>query len=417
MFLLYNIAVYLVGFLLKIIALFNKKIDLFVYGRKNIFKELTEHFSAKDKIIWFHCASLGEFEQGRPIIEYLKQSNPEFSNHKILVTFFSPSGFEVRKNYKHADLVTYLPLDTKANAKRFIELVNPQLAIFVKYEFWPNILNELKSKNINTILVSGIFRNNQAFFKWYGTWMKKSLQTFSHFFVQNEASLQLLNRINLHNVSICGDTRFDRVFEITKQDNHVDFIEDFSAQKHVLVAGSTWKKDEEMLIEYINNHASNNEKFIIAPHMIDPKSIANLKNKITKQTALFSSTDKSIQAQVLIIDSIGLLTKLYSTAQVAYVGGGFGAGIHNILEPATFGIPIVIGPNHSKFKEAKDLINLGACHVIHSSIEFNSILKSIFDNQSKRDKKGEIAKNYVENNTGATKQIMSYIFKTINDDA
>ncbi len=417
MFLLYNIAVYVVGFFLKIAALFNQKINLFVDGRKKVFHNLTEHFSAKDKIIWFHCASLGEFEQGRPIIENLKQRNPKLRNYKILVTFFSPSGYEVRKNYNYADLVTYLPLDTKANAKRFIEIINPKLAIFVKYEFWPNTLKELKSKNINTILVSGIFRSDQTFFKWYGSWMKKSLQTFHHFFVQNEASMQLLNSVNLHNVSISGDTRFDRVFEITKQDNHVDFIEDFSAQKHVLVLGSTWKKDEEILIEYINNHASDKERFIIAPHMIDAKNITNLKNKITKQTVLFSSKDKSIKAQVLIIDSIGILTKVYSYAQVAYVGGGFGTGIHNILEPATFGIPIVIGPNHAKFKEAQNLINLGACHVIHSSIEFNSVLKSLFNNQSVRDKKGEIAKNYVENNTGATKQIMSYIFKTINDDA
>ena len=413
---LYNIAIYLVGFLLKIIALFNKKIALFDNGRKNTFEKLASQISKNDKVVWFHCASLGEFEQGRPIIEAFKTHSP---NYKILVTFFSPSGYEIRKDYAFADVVTYLPLDTKANAKKFIEIVNPQLAVFVKYEFWPNILKELKSKNIETILVSGIFRKDQPFFKWYGSWMKKSLQTFNHFFVQNDKSQKLLKSIDFENSTICGDTRFDRVYEITKQDNQIDLIENFINKKLTLVSGSTWKKDDELLLDYINNHANENEKFIIAPHIINQNDILNLQNNITKKTFLFSdtTTENPQDAQVLIIDSIGMLTKIYSYASIAYVGGGFGVGIHNILEPATFGIPILIGPNYQKFNEATALIDLGACKVIHTSGEFKTEIKALFNNDSERINKGKIASEYIVNNTGATRQIMSYINKIIDTDA
>jgi len=410
MFFFYNIVLSLVGFLLKIVAIFNKKINLFVNGRKDTFKRLSTQISKKENVIWFHCASLGEFEQGRPLIENYKSQYPD---HKILVTFFSPSGYEIRKNYKFADVVTYLPLDTKANAKKFIEIVNPQLAIFVKYEFWPNILKELKSKDIQTILVSGIFRKNQAFFKWYGGWMKKSLQSFNHFFVQNKTSQELLNSIGFHNSTLSGDTRFDRVFEITKQDNKIAAIENFINNKLTLVAGSTWKKDEKLLLNYINNHANENEKFIIAPHNINHNDIAVLKNSFTKKTLLFSdiSTEKIKNDQVLIIDSIGLLTKIYSYANIAYVGGGFGTGIHNILEPATFGTPIFIGPNYQKFNEAKELVNLGTCTVINSSAELNAELKVAFSNNAIRMQKGNLAKDYIISNTGATQRIMQYIEK------
>ena len=413
MFLLYNIAIYLVGFLLKIIAIFNKKISLFVSGRKAVFLELASKFSPNDDVVWFHCASLGEFEQGRPIIESFKFQYP---NHKILVTFFSPSGYEIRKDYAFADLVTYLPLDTKKNAKKFIEIVNPQVAVFVKYEFWPNILKELKFKNIETILVSGIFRKEQAFFKWYGGWMRKSLTTFHHFFVQNKISKELLNSATFNNVTINGDTRFDRVFEITKQDNEIAFIENFTDQKYTLLAGSTWKKDEELLIDYINNHASVEEKFIIAPHNINQNDINNLKNNLTKKTLLFSeqATKNAEDAQVLIIDSIGILTKIYSYASIAYVGGGFGTGIHNILEPATFGIPILIGPNYQKFNEAEELIELGACKAIHNNSEFNLAVTSLFSNDAERIDKGKKAREYILKNTGASKKIIDYLINYIS---
>ena len=281
---LYNIAINIVGFLIKILAIFNKKIKLFVHGIKNIFQKLKLHFIHNENVIWFHCASLGEFEQGRPIIEKLKVQYPAY---KILVTFFSPSGYEVQKDYAFAEVVSYLPFDTRRNAKKFIEIVNPKVAVFVKYEFWPNILNELKSKEIETILVSGIFRKDQVFFNWYGSWMKYSLQAFSHFFVQNETSKRLLNEIGFKNISLSGDTRFDRVFEIAQQDNYLEFVEKFTNDKQTLVAGSTWSKDEELLTNYINNHASVAEKYIIAPHNINLKDIEELKKSITKKTILF----------------------------------------------------------------------------------------------------------------------------------
>ena len=266
----YNILVYIASFVLNIIAIFNKKIHLFVKGRKGVFKKLENQFNTNDKVIWFHCASLGEFEQGRPIIEKIKSQHP---NYKVLITFFSPSGYEIRKNYVIADVVSYLPLDTKYNAKKFIKIVNPKIAIFVKYEFWPNLLKQLKHNKVKTILVSGIFRKEQPFFKGFN-WMKKSLQTFDHFFVQNKNSKELLKQIGFNNATISGDTRFDRVFDITKQNNTLDFAKQFTNKQITLVAGSTWKKDEELLVNYINNKAESNQKFIIAPHNIHTTEIA-----------------------------------------------------------------------------------------------------------------------------------------------
>ncbi len=407
---LYNIAAYIGIFLLKIISLFNKKIRLFMNGRKETFSKIESVISKNDKIIWFHCASLGEFEQGRPIIEKTKD---QFPNHKILLTFFSPSGYEVRKNYELADVIAYLPLDTKSNAKRFLKLAHPEMAIFVKYEFWPNILSELKKQNIKTILVSGIFRKSQAFFKPYGAWMRKSLNTFSHFFVQNKASKQLLNQIGFNNVTLSGDTRFDRVFEITKQDNRLDFIEKFKHNKYTLVAGSSWQKDEEFLIKYINNSATSDEKFIIAPHNIEDKGIENLQKSILKTTTKYSDKNRNYSAQVFIVDTIGILTKIYSYADAAYVGGGFGTGIHNILEPATFGVPIIIGPNYQKFQEAVDLVKLDACKVIDSQNELDEHLKRLFKDVKYRENRGAISKNYIKDNIGSTQIIIEYMVKEI----
>ena len=404
--------VHIVNFALKIVAIFNTKIRLFVRGRKNVFKKLENHFDTHDKIIWFHCASLGEFEQGRPIIEKCKK---EFSNYKILVTFFSPSGYEVRKDYTFADVVSYLPLDTKRNARKFIEIVNPAIAIFVKYEFWPNLLRELKAKEVKTILVSGIFRKEQSFFKNYGSWMKKSLKTFDHFFVQNKNSKELLKQIGYTNTTISGDTRFDRVNDITKQDNMLESVERFVDKKTTLVAGSTWQKDEELLVNYINTKADSNQKFIIAPHKIKSNEIAKLKASILKETVLYSEIDgKELNSyKVLIIDTIGLLAKIYSYADIAYVGGGFGVGIHNILEPATFGIPIIIGPNYQKFNEAKELVDLEACTVITNSAEFNNELNILFVNLGNRKNKGKIARSYIIDNIGATAIIVNYLNKNI----
>ena len=417
MYFLYNITVHLIGFILKGITFFNKKIKLFVTGRKAIFKVLEAQFSKTDKIIWFHCASLGEFEQGRPIIEKIKsqKSNPksEFYNHKILLTFFSPSGYEIRKDYALADVVCYLPLDTKKNAKKFVDLIHPEIAIFVKYEFWPNLLRELKRKEIKTILVSGIFRENQSFFKWYGGWMQKSLTAFNHFFVQNNDSKTLLNSIGFTNVTLGGDTRFDRVFDITTQEISLENIEKFKDNKPTLIAGSTWTKGEELLVDYINTIALENQKFIIAPHTITTSSIDKLKKSIIKNTLLFSEIEKhKVQDfQVLIIDSIGLLSKIYNYADISYVGGGFGVGIHNILEPATFGVPIIIGPNYHKFNEAKDLVNKGACMVVKDKLEFNTMLTKLFSTKEIRLSKGKLASDYILEQIGATKIIMDYIIK------
>ena len=413
MYFFYNIAIHIASFILIIIGFFNKKIRLFVNGRKGVFEKLESHFKTTDKVIWFHCASLGEFEQGRPIIESCKK---KYKGHKILVTFFSPSGYEIRKDYADADLVSYLPLDTKYNAKKFVEVVNPKIAIFVKYEFWPNLLRELKTKKIETILISGIFRRNQAFFKWYGGWMNKSLKPFSHFFVQNSLSKQLLNKIGFKNVTVSGDTRFDRVNDIMKQDFVLDFADKFKDNKATLVAGSTWAKDEEHIVNYINAFAKSDQKFIIAPHNIEGKEIEKLKRSISKKVVLFSEKENADLSsyQVLIIDTIGLLSKIYNYADIAYVGGGFGAGIHNILEPATFGVPIIIGPNYKKFTEAETLVELGACRVIDSGNQFEFELTRLFNNEKVRQEKGEISKKFVLENTGATLKIVNYLSKKLS---
>ncbi len=409
MYFLYSILVFKVSLGLKIITLFNKKIRLFVEGRKQSFSKLQEVISEKDSVIWMHCASLGEFEQGRPILEKLREKYPA---KKIVLTFFSPSGYEIRKNYEIADVVCYLPIDSIKNAKKFLNLVNPETAIFVKYEFWPNLLNELNNRKIDTILVSGIFRKNQLFFKWYGGWMQNSLKAFSHFFIQDEISKSLLKSIDFTNVTVCGDTRFDRVYEITKQNNQLDFISEFKNDSLTLVAGSTWKEDEDLLVNYINNHATSDQKFIIAPHNIIAKDIEVLKNSISKSVVLYSEigTKNLKDFQVFIIDTIGILTKIYSYADIAYVGGGYTkSGVHNVLEPATFGVPIIIGPNFHKFNEVIDLVKKEACFVVDDSQKLSVLLSELFNENQKRQKAGSSALNYVKNKTGATTKIINYL--------
>ncbi|PQJ77025.1 3-deoxy-D-manno-octulosonic acid transferase [Polaribacter glomeratus] len=403
---LYNIFVFIATMLLSLFALFNKKLRLFVDGRKETFSKTAA--LKNENTIWIHAASLGEFEQAIPIIERLKK---EYNQYKILVTFFSPSGYEIRKNYNLADVVCYMPVDSKANAIKFIKKVNPTLAIFIKYEFWPNFLNELKKKEVPTILVSGILRENQIFFKFYGGFMRKSLQAFHHFFVQNKTSQELLNAINFKNVSIAGDTRFDRVSKILEQDNSLDFINEFKNNQYTIIAGSTWHEDEELLIHYINNKASENEKFIIAPHTIKQEAILELQKSINKKTVLFSDkADKNLsEYQVFIINTIGILTKIYAIADVAYVGGGLNTGLHNILEPATFGIPVIIGNKYSKFKEAVDLVKLKGCISISNQNEFSSIFDRLKMDEDYRKSTGEINQNYIQENLGATKKIMDYL--------
>jgi 3-deoxy-D-manno-octulosonic-acid transferase len=405
---LYNLAIQLTSFLLKFISIFSPKIKLFVDGRKDVFTILQQKITPQDQTIWFHAASLGEYEQGLPVIEKIKNKYP---NHKIVVTFFSPSGYEVRKNNTVADVTVYLPLDTPKNAKKFLKIVHPELVFFIKYEFWINYLHQLQNQKIPTYLISGIFREKQLFFKWYGGFYRKALDTFTYFFVQNENSKKLITQLGKTNVTVSGDTRFDRVVTILEKDNTLDFIAQFKNNKTTIVIGSSWPKDEALLVEYINACAED-VKFIIAPHNIKTEQIQQLKNSITKKTILFSdkeNTDLS-QYDVFIIDTIGILTKIYSYGDIAYVGGGFGnPGVHNLLEPATFGIPIVIGPNYSHFDEAIKLVDLNGCVSIKNYNELNQAFSTLIQNKDTRFKKGEICNTFVQKNKGATDTILAQI--------
>ena len=402
---IYSIIVSIAGLLLRIIAFFVPKIKLFVAGRKDVFPTLITKIKPNDKTIWFHAASLGEFEQGLPVIEKIKEKYP---NHKIVLSFFSPSGYEVRKNNPIADVTVYLPLDTQKNAAKFIDLVHPEMVFFIKYEFWPNYLNELKNQNTPTYLISGIFRENQVFFKWYGDFYRKALDTFTYFFVQNENSLQLLHQLGKENAIISGDTRFDRVASILERDNTLDFIDAFKNGTTTIVAGSTWPKDEELLLNFINS--SNADcKYVIAPHNIKPEQIQQLKNNCTKKVILFSEKENKNLADydVLIIDTVGILTKIYSYADIAYVGGGFGnPGIHNILEPATFGIPIIIGPNYSHFAEAIELVRLGGCISVDNNDSLEVLLNELIGGIEIRKSRGAISASFVQKNKGAVATIM-----------
>jgi 3-deoxy-D-manno-octulosonic-acid transferase len=405
---IYSIIVSIAGLLLQIIAFFVPKINLFVAGRKEVFPTLKAKIKSTDKTFWFHAASLGEYEQGLPVIERIKEKYP---THKIIVSFFSPSGYEVRKNNTIADATVYLPLDTLKNAKKFIQLTHPDAVFFIKYEFWPNYLNELKRQNIPTYLISGIFRENQAFFKWYGGFYRKALDAFTYFFVQNENALHLLHQLGKENAIVSGDTRFDRVASILEKDNTLDFIETFKNGKTTIVAGSSWPKDEELLVDFINS-TTTDTKYIIAPHNIKPDQIQQLKNSCAKKVLLYSEKEnKDLKDfDVFIIDTIGILTKIYSYADIAYVGGGFGhPGVHNILEPATFGIPILIGPHFSHFAEATDLVALKGCITIQNKEELSRNFLDLITNTESRIEKGTICRDFVQKNKGAVDRIMEKV--------
>ena len=409
---IYNLIVVCADFILKIAALFNPKIKLFVEGRKSVYKVLSNKIKAYDKTIWFHAASLGEYEQGLPVMERMKS---RFPNHLIVLTFFSPSGYEVRKNNTIADVTVYLPLDTQSNVEKFMEIVRPDMAFFIKYEYWPNYLNALKERETPTYLISGIFREDQLFFKWYGGFYRNALGAFEHFFVQNSKSKDLLLKLGKSNVTVSGDTRFDRVSSILNRDNALEFIEEFKNNSLTIVVGSSWPKDESLLVPYINS--VENVKFIIAPHNIKTEQIQILKNSISKKTILFSEVDFTSSNpinlgdfDVFIIDTIGILTKIYSYADIAYVGGGFGnPGVHNILEPATFGVPIVIGTNYSHFPEATALVNMEGCISISTQEKLNEAFDNLIQNQDIRFEKGHICSTFVEMNKNATEIIMNHI--------
>ncbi|MDR9458161.1 MAG: glycosyltransferase N-terminal domain-containing protein [Salegentibacter sp.] len=405
---IYNLFISLTEFLLPIAGIFSHKMKLFVKGRKEIFQRLKSEIQVGEKYIWIHAASLGEFEQAVPVIELLKEKYP---GHRILVTFFSPSGYENKKKHPLADVITYLPIDTQGNACKFLELVKPELVFFVKYDIWPNFLQEIKQRGIRSFLISGVFRKDQVYFKSYGSWMKKALQSFEHIFVQNQESKELLEKNGFNNVSLSGDTRFDRVSRQLTYDNKLEILENFLQDELCIVAGSTWPEDEELLLEYINS-APAKVKFIIAPHEIKAEKINDFRKKLKVSSVLYSETSSQEPKdfQLLIIDNIGLLSRIYSYADIAYVGGAAGnTGLHNILEPATFGIPIVIGENFEKFPEAKRLQQLAGLYSVASAAELMEIFEKLVKNQDFRKQTGMIAGHFINSNTGATRVISTYL--------
>lgn len=392
--LIYNISIWLYVVTIRIASLYNLKAKKWVKGRENIFSELEAVVKNQKNIVWFHCASLGEFEQGKPIIEAYKLNHP---THQILLTFFSASGFEIKKNTALANWVFYLPADTTSNAKKFINLVNPIKVVFIKYEFWFNYMYQLKKQNIPFYSVSTIFREGQVFFKYQ--WFAKQLKNVTHFFVQDEKSAELLNSIGFSNFTISGDTRFDSVVANTKNPTKIALVELFSKNKRTIICGSTWAKDEMILIQYIKNHPENN--YVIAPHELD--NISNLQ-KQSNGLLYSNANEKNIfTTNVLIIDSIGLLATIYQYGNLAYIGGGFGSGIHNILEAASFGLAVIFGPNYQKFNEAISLINKKGAISISNYEELSSAI-DIFNTFDR-----SIALNYIKENSGATNKILGLI--------
>lgn len=414
---IYNILNHIAQFHIKLIALWNAKLKLFVDGRKTVFTTLEEKLSQDDDIVWFHVASLGEYEQAVPIIEAFKQEHPTY---KTLVSFFSPSGYEVKKNTTLVDVVVYLPMDTSGNANRFIKMVNPRMAIFIKYEIWPNYLRVLKQNDIPTILASALFRPSQIYFKPYGGFMLKALRKFDHIFVQNESSKFLLEQKDFNNITISGDTRFDRVSHQIEMDNRLEFVKEFKGDALCIVCGSTWPDDIAILIDFINttvSSAEKNVKFIIAPHEIKPDKIDAIRQQITGRHISYSTmNNRNLEDfDVLIIDTIGLLTKIYDYADVAYVGGAMGStGLHNILEPATFGVPIVIGKHFDDFPEAKKLQQLAGLFSVEDSEGLKGIMDKLIQYKSFREKTGLINEHFINSNTGATRIISEYITRNLS---
>lgn len=402
MLLIYNLAIRLYGLGIWIASFFHAKAKSWIAGRQHLFEELASMITTDRPIIWIHCASLGEFEQARPLIEELRSKH---SQYQLLLSFYSPSGFEIRKNYDQVDYVCYLPLDTAYNAQRFIQIVQPSLVIFVKYEFWYHFLQQLKKAAIPTFLISAVFRPKQLFFKTYGQLFRNMLHCFQHIFVQDQRSFDLLQSLKLK-TSIAGDTRIDRVIDIAKQAKRFAIIEKFVDQKTILIAGSTWVADEDILCSFINTHNDADWKYIIAPHEIKEKTILALENKLTLSSIRYSVANKNInQAQVLIIDNIGMLSAIYQYGKIAFIGGGFGKGIHNILEPIAFGLPVIFGPNYTKFEEAKSLVDLGAAFSIKDTSSFNASIAQFSDNNFYQDA-SQKTRQYLKQNEGATEKIL-----------
>lgn len=403
---LYTLALHLYALSVELASFFNRKARMTRIGQWYTNRILRKNIDRNARYIWFHAASLGEFEQGRPMIEAIRKRHPEY---KILLTFFSPSGYEVRKNYDGADVICYLPFDTPYKVRKFLNLANPYIAVFIKYEFWLNYLTELKKRGIKTYLVSAVFRPNQLFFKWYGGWYRKALLCYERLFVQDEDSKKILADYGINNVEVCGDTRFDRVLEIRQNARLLPEIEPFIKDgKPVLIVGSSWPEDEKIIIPYFNSHPE--LKLIIAPHEIHREHLLYIQSLLNRPSVRLSeSKEESLQNHdCLIIDSFGLLSSIYRYGQVAYVGGGFGKGIHNTLEAAVYSIPVIYGPKYHKFKEAKGLIDCGGGFSVDGEMAFVNYMDNFISDPELRKKAGAAAGNFVYDNTGATEKILSY---------
>lgn len=406
---LYNLGIHAFQLGLKLASLFNPKAKLWVEGRKNWEENLRAKVnkSGLENAVWFHCASLGEFEQGRPVIEKLKTEHPQ---QKIVLSFFSPSGYEIQKNYPFADLVTYLPADTSSNSKLFLEILKPKLAIFVKYEFWLNYLFELERKKIPTFLISTVIKKHQTFFKWYGGDFRKALATYETIYTQDVHSIKLLRVLKIRTGVLTGDTRFDRVLQVCSAPKQIKEIEEFSKDSFVIIAGSSWQKDEDHLIEsylVLKEHYPQ-IKLIIAPHEIDRKNIDRLKNLLAKNKLayhLFSDNSDTYVHPILIVNAIGFLSSIYQYGTVAFIGGGFNNGIHNILEPTVYGLPVLFGPNYKKFNEAFEVIDLNVGFEVSDSNDLTKKLTLLLEDKTLLAESSRLAKNYVRKNSGATNKI------------
>jgi 3-deoxy-D-manno-octulosonic-acid transferase len=403
MLLIYNIGISLYFCAIYVASFFNKKAKLWLKGRNNVV------YKKFEKSLWFHFASLGEFEQGRPLLEHVRKNQPET---KIVVTFFSPSGYEIRKNTPLADAVYYLPLDTAANAREFIEAINPEAAIFAKYEYWYHYFNELHKKEIPLYVISGIFRPDQVFFKWYGGLHRRMLGFVTYFFVQDAVSKELLQSLGVTNVEVSGDTRFDRVWANAREPKKLHVINQFKNGHKLFIAGSTWPDDEALVATLVKDYAD--WKFIFAPHEIDEDKIEKLTgllplNSVIRYSQIETNQISLNNYQTLIIDNIGMLSSLYQYADVAYIGGGFGVGIHNTLEAAAFGLPVIFGPNYDKFKEAKDLISIKGGYSINNEPELKATVAYIIEDIQRYNETCQIVRDYVKQNTGATKTIADHI--------
>ena len=403
---IYTLALHLYALSVEIASFFNKKARMTRIGQWFTNGMLRKNIDRDAKYIWFHAASLGEFEQGRPMIETIRKRYPEY---KILLTFFSPSGYEVRKNYDGADVICYLPFDTPYKVRKFLNLANPHIAVFIKYEFWLNYLTELKKRGIKTYLISAIFRPNQLFFKWYGAWYRKALHCYEYLFVQDETSKKLLAGYGIKNVEVCGDTRFDRVLEIQQNARLLPGVETFAnGDKPILIAGSSWPGDEAIIIPYFNSHPE--MKLVIAPHEIHRDHLLYIQSLLNRPSIRLSeSNEETLRAyDCLIIDSFGLLSSIYRYGQIAYIGGGFGKGIHNTLEAAVYDIPVIYGPKYHKFKEAKGLIACGGGFSVDNEKAFANRMDEFISNPELRKDAGTAAGDFVRNNAGATERILSF---------